>query len=869
MSEYGVKIKNIRAGSLYEYNLGVRDKYDYVDAMFTNSLFLDFLLENGLKVKNNSTRDIIDLDFNYSSKSYEEERKKLDKLLSDENKCLKNETNEKKKDKIKNKISTLEYLSDFADRNKEKFIKKSKDEIRIEYYQNGVTIGYPTFYKNGDIKKVDIYHYKMLYRSTGKAKKGSCIFIVDRLYKKAKDFLTMKYKMPKQNAPIVEMCAYSSLIASTIVGKIKINPKNILILKDIDSFMTRDVISIEIDENKHCYAKNIKNYQLKNTLFDGQGLIDRSIFPSWADGYVLLRHHMCKMACFKTNIQQFFRDYCHDNNIIFETFKVKDMFGNEHFAKDIELITTDNAMKWLKFQISYDYWCDRVYENNCMFGVVKTAHPSKLGDVQKMSYQMVNSLNLETMDEVVDDSVKYIELLKSDDYKFIEYLKKNVNFSNDFDVLVALCEQNWDFTRSEYYRNRKRAIIDAYVSKFKTGKVLQNADNLTLVGSPYAMLLHSVGEDVEKDDSFNISEDYIECYTNRFDDGEELCGFRSPHNSCNNIIALKNNLSSQNWKYFDFGKQILAVNVLHTDVQDRANGCDFDSDSFYVTSKKQIVEHAKKCYKDYPTIVNNVPKSTNKYDNTMLNYAIIDNKLASSQLGIGESSNLAQLALSYSYNFSDKKYSYYVCILSVLAQICIDSAKRTFDMDTSEEIKRIKKDMDILENGYPKFWSYIKRDVNKNKINNNINCPMNHLCNIKIKEYKPKSSTLKMSYFFQKTQFNNNERRKSKKVEELIEKYSLELLNSVISLNNDTYEDYILLREDFDELINDIRKIYISKNYEDLMCWLVDRAFCITNQVKVNNRRLVNKTNKNKTILLKVLYTINPKILLKIFSKNA
>ena len=67
--------------------------------------------------------------------------------------------------------------------------------------------------------------------------------------------------------------------------------------------------------------------------------------------------------------------------------------------------------------------------------------------------------------------------------------------------------------------------------------------------------------------------------------------------------------------------------------------------------------------------MNNIPKSKNKYDNTMLNYALIDNKLASAQLAIGESSNLAQLALSYSYNFDDKKYIDYVCILSVIAQV--------------------------------------------------------------------------------------------------------------------------------------------------------------------------------------------------------
>ena len=49
MSEFGIKIKNIEASTLYEYNNGVRDHYEYKDAMFTNSLFGDYLKENGLK----------------------------------------------------------------------------------------------------------------------------------------------------------------------------------------------------------------------------------------------------------------------------------------------------------------------------------------------------------------------------------------------------------------------------------------------------------------------------------------------------------------------------------------------------------------------------------------------------------------------------------------------------------------------------------------------------------------------------------------------------------------------------------------------------------------------------------------------------
>ena len=42
MSEYGIKIKNISAGMLYDVNLGTRDYFTYTDAMFNNSLSIKF-----------------------------------------------------------------------------------------------------------------------------------------------------------------------------------------------------------------------------------------------------------------------------------------------------------------------------------------------------------------------------------------------------------------------------------------------------------------------------------------------------------------------------------------------------------------------------------------------------------------------------------------------------------------------------------------------------------------------------------------------------------------------------------------------------------------------------------------------------------
>ena len=68
--------------------------------------------------------------------------------------------------------------------------------------------------------------------------------------------------------------------------------------------------------------------------------------------------------------------------------------------------------------------------------------------------------------------------------------------------------------------------------------MIQNADNLVIIGSPYAMLLHSVGEDVNNDDTFYSEDGVIQCYTKRFEDNEYLAAFRSPFNSKNNMVVL-------------------------------------------------------------------------------------------------------------------------------------------------------------------------------------------------------------------------------------------------------------------------------------------------------------------------------------------
>ena len=840
MSKAGIKIKNIQAGSIYERNLGVRDNLDMKDAVQSHSLFLDFLLNNGLRVwKGESTRDIIAVDFSYGSRSYEEDMKHLQKIGNED-------------------------LIAKCEANRDKYDKKSKQELRTMFYTDGVSVTYDTHNKSGEIIKSETIHYQMLYRTPGKAKVGKVMFICDRLFKKSRDFLYMGIKLPKKNAPIVEIGAYSSLITSSVENRIKIDPDEILIMKDVDSLFTTNIVSVELNERNECVAVPQDNYTLKNTLFDGQALIDSSIFPTWGNGYVLLRHHMTKMAAFCTHIQQYFKDYYGDQ---YNTATITDMFGTDRCVKDIKLITTENAIKWLKFGVSFDYWAEWVRKNGCMFGVVKTAHQSKLGDVQRMSYQMVNTLDLDSMDEVMQTSVDYIHQLKTDDEVFLQYLRQNVTFSNDYEVLLALVKQDPDFILSEYFRERRRKIINTYIINMKTGKLIQNGDNLVIVGNPYAMLMCAVGLNPEDDPTFEQEDGTIQCWTARFNDGEYLAGFRSPFNSRNNMDYLHNHYHQYIDQYFNLGRQVIAVNLIHTDFQDRNNGSDQDSDSVYVTNHQAVVSHAQYCYLNYPTIVNNISQDKNTYTSSLEDFARVDHNLSKSQLAIGESSNLAQIALSYSYTFDDPKYKDAVCILSVVAQMAIDNAKRTFACDIPAEIRRIKKDIDLKGNGYPAFWRLIRPDFNRHEmINKQIKCPMNYLNSFRDEVIRDTRETLPMDIFFMNYEMKEP-KRKSRKVEDLIQKYAFKLYQYNADEDQEL-EKYLLLRDDFDDMVQDIRRIHISNNYLGLMSWLVNRAFLISDAVKKNDSRINSILSKNRAILFKVLYDISPIQFLQIFSKN-
>lgn len=912
---------------LYDVNLGTRDYFTYTDAMLNNSLFSEFLKKNGLNVyrkkqeqefsKDESTRDIVCLDFDFGSRSYDEEFKRLSKLLE-------TDLTDESRERIESAIRKVESR-------KELYSEKKRGEIRDLFYNEGVDITYKTKNKDGSLKKQQTIHYEMLFRTSAKAKLGQVIFINSKLYKKAYDWLTIGLgnKLPKDNAKIVEISAYAPLTTSTIIGTIHIPVEDILILKDQDSFFKTiaDVVRAEeyIDDKgnikKKCVVSREKT-KVKNTLWDGMGLIeceDKYLkLPDYINGMALMRNHLFKVCCVKTKIQKFFKDWCAENGYDYETHQVQDMFGNWHYLKDIKMITTDNATKFKKFidlmggtpEAAYDYWCDRICADGCIWGIVKTDHESKLANYQQLSYQMVNTLpcSKEDVKAIAQDSIDYVELIKSDNNEFEKFLRKYANEVNHYEMLADLYAHNNEFSECKWFREEKRKIISGYVHKLRKGKIFVEGDNLTVFGNPYALLLYSVGEDWKDDPTLQKEDGCIQCYTPRFSSGEYLGAFRNPQNSPNNICYLHNMYSKYFEKYFEFSNNIMAVNCIETDIQSRANGMDFDSDFMLVTNQKEIVKASRICYENYPTVVNALRESGVSYQNTKTAYANMDNKFSGTQMGIGWSSNLAQLAMTYYWTELAKESpdesllkEYYdnFTILAVLAQLVIDSCKRSFEIDGEEEIKRISKlpcmsltktiEVDdgkfkTIKCDFPEFMRYTReiphtKDgkelpsevVSKNKsklrrrINPDLQCPMNWL-----EEWLDKiqnissTNTIPTKEFFVKMHGKANGRQMSK-VQRLAEYWDGYIKNYAMAKNDNNA--FFCMVDVSREVVDEISKIKIGNIVT--INRLIELALGLSNEVGASHKRLYDPSKYTRKVL-NLLYKSNKeKFLTNFIGKSA
>lgn len=214
----------------------------------------------------------------------------------------------------------------------------------------------------------------------------------------------------------------------------------------------------------------------------------------------------------------------------------------------------------------------------------------------------------------------------------------------------------------------------------------------------------------------------------KFGHGEKLVCARSPHITMGNLYGVTNNLSGDIWNYFDLGENIVCVNAIGENIQQRLNGCDYDSDTMLITNDKLIVETAFKQKDLFKVPVCGIKSGKSKKKTLAeLDHSTSENK-------IGNIVNLSQKLNSILWDklnsgeYPENVQNIYkdVCKLAVLSGIEIDKAKRAYDS------VRVSKEIDIIAKKYnadaPEFFQEIVvSDSKREKKHTFYDAPMEYV----------------------------------------------------------------------------------------------------------------------------------------------
>ena len=558
-------------------------------------------------------------------------------------------------------------------------------ELREHFYQNG-------FYLDG-------IHYVRYKRSAGSSREGKCLFIDERLYKAMDKWSSCGLKA---QTDLASWESYKALSLSSIKGTVDIPLEGILFVPDYKRVFTEKVISVELKDSK--LVAEQKQTEITNDIWEGESLLDESVFESgYADKHMLLlRNKFFKSCAFRTKLQKWIKD----KNITLDDIK-KRGFTLAADVSQIVMVTTPNSLKYLKFagglsEKNIRKWIESV-DNT--FGVVKWDKGTRFfhGDMVQSSYQLLNTLGLDKAqaENLLQPSFDYITLVRND-VEFMRYhftdayvrekdgeeKKTPDGLAERAEVIFRLLFSCPYFNCTALYANFRDDVVSGLKSNLRRGHILLNGTNATLFGNGPELLKYIAGEEI-------ISElKKGQIYSKRFANGAKLLCARSPHITMGNLYCVENNLNSDIWNYFDLGKNIVCVNAIGENIQQRLNGCDYDSDAMLITDDKLLVESAEKHKEYFKVPVCGIPSMSKKGQTLAeLDHDTSENK-------IGEIVNLSQKLNSIVWNEIhhgapvEKILGIYndVCKLAVLSGLEIDKAKRAYDnVNVGKELSALRK----------------------------------------------------------------------------------------------------------------------------------------------------------------------------------
>lgn len=425
--------------------------------------------------------------------------------------------------------------------------------------------------------------YVRLMCGAGHARTNRAMFVAKRIYKELDTFL----RCGCQDIDIIwaKWNAYYALGSSATY---QVSAPKVCVVPDKEIEMTKTVDFVTPGQPQDTIER--KDMRLKFKLWDGMGLISPELAQRWAEeleaGYLpsafVVRNAFVKGLVCTFDFHAFAAEI--------GNYSVKDIYGDLHDVRDIDIVMTESMFKLWRGYSSWKDYCEKNAALGWSWGVAKIFDdPAVMKTHIRTNYQFLQVLNMtdEDIETVCAPTVDWLTGIVGDVNAMRMYLLGKVadmhgepleKFDRLSDNFIKALLIDEDMAGDDYIKSRVANSINKKIRDAYMGRLIIEGTYQPIMADPYGFCQYIFGENITG------LVPNGKCY-NRFylEKGEKhVCALRSPMTwrSEVNGLELYTSAAAEKWfKYIGNG-QIQSLWGVDNMLQ---SGSDFDGDCVFVT----------------------------------------------------------------------------------------------------------------------------------------------------------------------------------------------------------------------------------------------------------------------------------------------
>ena len=455
--------------------------------------------------------------------------------------------------------------------------------------------------------KTETVEYRRFLGTAGSIKKSTIMFVDKNIHSKLMEKINNgRYEGPAPNESVktyngmelsykfipAKINAYFALQCS---ASIPVPWPRVIVVNDVFTKFrdaVRIVRDIGGDNPEWPSVSEATEKDIEINTCDGMGFISPEMSAKWAEALnegneplsgFNTRCAFLKGMVFTVDFKQFAEEVAH-------SYIIKDAWGDERDIRDADVILTVSMLKLWNSYAGYEDYYNNCMKNGYEFCIAKST-PHELRNVHTTNYQYLQDFKFtdEQIDELISPTVSKIrECLGLDWRKLILYMcgsgldEKSVVH---MDPMCRAIMANPELINDPYVRSKVSRMIQKRINSAKIG-VLDIAGDYSIAGNdPYSLLQNIFG--LEVTGLLKAGECYHKYWSDK--GTNELCIFRAPMTSIENVCKLKVVTNPEMEKWYKYIKTCILLNSWDTTAI-RCNGEDYDSDSNFCTDNRVLLD---------------------------------------------------------------------------------------------------------------------------------------------------------------------------------------------------------------------------------------------------------------------------------------